>query len=91
MAGYMSDSGVGDYELGVEGARYNAFIWKQSVSGSDVDRWPRVILAHGAAHSFACEVLAGRFGCSFGSGSFGFGFPALKLDFNALVNAFGRL
>lgn len=27
----MSDSEVGDYELGVEGARYNAFIWKQSV------------------------------------------------------------
>ena len=35
MAGYMSISGVCEFHLGVEGARDNAFIWKQSVFRSE--------------------------------------------------------
>ena len=38
MAGYMSISGVDEFDLGVEGALYNAFIWKQSVYWSNYRR-----------------------------------------------------
>ena len=92
MAGYMSDSVDRWVYVGAEVAIDNSFIWKQSVHG--VERWEVAPcdLAHGAARSFACAVLAGRFCCSFDSCSFGFGigFPDHKLRFDALVNAFGR-